>query len=192
MLPLSVPYIIFITNTIVGPPTDVVLFGQSRNYLLPNLGNPIGITVSMSSGISYEQMLVQSSSQPFDIGQWKISSTNTAQLDNEVLVEYFDANRRACNDPIDVNKDPYQFAQDQVVYWYPVKIDGNTQLRFSMLSAAVLPNPPFILPTTVVLKLYPSQIIIPSRPLTGGSQIKNLAIPKISGLNAPTIIARLR
>ncbi len=173
---VSKPYILFITNSGASP-LDAVIFGQSRNYLLTNFGSPPGIAITTPSGVTYPQLLMQSASNPFDIGQWKITSTSgSAQLDNEVLVTYFDANRRACSDPVDINKDAYQFDPNQVVFWYPVKIDGNTQLNYTVLAG-----------TTVTMKLYPNTVIVPSRPIIGGSTDKSLVTPKISGLNSVNV-----
>ncbi len=173
---VSKPYILFIQNT-SGVLQDAVVFGKNRNYLLPNFGNPPGIVITTPSGVTYSQLLAQSGENPFDIGQWKITSTaGSAQLDNEVLVEYYDANRRLCKDPVDINKDAYQFDPNQVVFWYPVKVDGNTVFTYT-----VLPE------TIVTFKLYPNTVIVPSRPIIGGTANKPLATPKISALNTAVV-----
>ena len=179
---ISKPYIIYVTNTTAGN-LDVVLFGAYRNLwqgTASNWGNDVGLVIATASGVTYGQMLSQSMGQPFDAGQWKITCALTAaQLEQEMVVTYYDANRRSATDPIDINKDTYQYSTDSVVYWYPVKIDGNTELSYTVLGNAGLNGN-----VQVQIKIYPRQLSIPSRVLIGRPSNKGLATPKIAGYQA--------
>lgn len=171
-------YTIIINNFHFNPSfnDNVVLFGANKNLLLPNWGNGVNITITSTGGVTYPQLLQQSFGQPFDIAQWKIivqavtPADVTAQLGQPITAHYFDANRRDATDPIDINKDIFQFQQDAVVFWYPVKIDGNTELRIHV------PNL-----TYVMIKLYPSSIAIPSRLLLEKDEHKRVKVRKING-----------
>jgi len=179
--PLSKPYIVRIFND-SGIATRLgVLFGYNRNFRLPNFGNLAGMIVSSGiPNVTYQQLLAQSQNQPFDIGQWQISSSNPTQQDVVPVVTWYDANGADWMEPLDINKDPYQFQQGEVDFWFPCKIDGNTMVQ--------IPVRPL---TTVTVKMYPRKIVSLSRPLIGSPELKLFKTPKISGNNTTVIIPKL-
>jgi len=176
--PVSKPYILNITNSSAGT-VNAIVFGYNKNYLSTNFGNGPGITITSGTpNVTYVQLLGQSNNQPFDIGQWKWSSTNASQLDQQMTVTWYDANGRQCDDPVDVNKDPYQFDPNAVVFWYPAKIDANAFLTIPILAT-----------TTLTMRMYPRQVAAPSRPLVGGTSVKRFITPKIAGNNTTVVLA---
>lgn len=196
----SKPYIITITNSALGT-QPVRLFGMNKNLLLPNFGNSaVGIQIFGPGGtyLSYGQLLSQSGAQPFEISQWKMSASQDPPLSvfppviqlpildmamNTMKVNYFDANRRKCIDPQDINQDSYQLQLNQVVFYNKIKVDGNTEILFDMQGAAIDPFWGLVI-ARLVLKIYPQRIIVPSRKLIALPEMTMLSVPKITGVNS--------
>jgi hypothetical protein len=133
------PYMIQIKRTFSGLNTNPIfatIFGFNDNYFLNNFGNDPLITVtSLVPNMPYARILSQSQSKPFRICAYQFSSQTQGQLEQTMLVNYFDANGRQCTDPIPpIYVDPYQYQSELVVFKFPTIVDGNTSITIPILS----------------------------------------------------------
>jgi hypothetical protein len=189
------PYQVNVTNTTPNPLT-VVLFGLNTYLLTPNFGTSVGVIVTPAQvNVSYLELLNQSASQPFETSLIRIQTSSPSQLTQILTVTSKDANGQLCQIPIITQSyfSANQFQSTILDVPYPVKIDGNTYVTFSILGN-----------TTATYTFFPSEKINQSRILGNGSSLQQysapavpVAVPMFSarpiGINRkPTMIAPAR
>jgi len=189
------PYQVNVTNTTPNPLT-VVLFGLNTYLLTPNFGTSVGVIVTPAQvNVSYLELLNQSASQPFETSLIRIQTSSPSQLTQILTVTSKDANGQLCQIPIITQSyfSANQFQSTILDVPYPVKIDGNTYVTFSILGN-----------TTATYTFFPAEKINQSRILGNGSSLQQysapavpVAVPMFSarpiGINRkPTMIAPAR
>lgn len=180
------PYVVTISSSAGSATLTAILFGYNEYFNQTNFGSDTGAggTITVASGASgnpYRRMLSQSQNKPFEIGYWRVTCSNTSQLNQVITVNYIDANGRSASDPIPLSiyQDTYQNLTTVVdIGNYPIKIDGNTYL-----SVPVLANV-----TDLTFIFYPVGISDIGKVVTGKKMKNNFAKPKLSGLNSNKII----
>ncbi len=152
------PYQVNCVNGTAGPLT-IVLFGMNQYLLTPNFGSSVGTTVTPSqSNVSYLELLQQSASQPFETSLIRIQSANTSQITQILTITSKDANGQLAQIPVITQSyfSANQFQSGILDVPYPVKIDGNTNVSFSILAN-----------TSVTLTFFPAEKINTARILGG-------------------------
>jgi len=174
------PYQVSITNSTVTPLT-ATLFGMNQFLLTPNFGSAVGITVIPSqTNVSYLELLQQSASQPFETSLIRIQSTNTAQITQIITITSKDANGQLCQIPLITQSyfSANQFQSGILDVPYAVKIDGNTNLQFTVLGS-----------TTVVITMFPAEKANISRNLNGQGALQQYASPSVAVAAMPVYVA---
>jgi len=175
----SSPYQVSITNSTVTPLT-ATLFGMNQYLLTPNFGSAVGITVVPSqTNVSYLELLQQSASQPFETSLIRIQSTNTAQITQIITITSKDANGQLCQIPLITQSyfSANQFQSGILDVPYAVKIDGNTNLQFTVLGS-----------TTVVMTFFPAEKANISRNLNGQGALQQYASPSVAVAAMPVYV----
>ncbi len=173
------PYQVSITNSTVTPLT-ATLFGMNQYLLTPNFGSAVGITVTPSqTNVSYLELLQQSASQPFETSLIRIQSTNTAQITQIITITSKDANGQLCQIPLITQSyfSANQFQSGILDVPYAVKIDGNTNLQFTVLGS-----------TTVVITLFPAEKANLSRNLNKQGALQQYASPSVAVAAMPVYV----
>lgn len=173
------PYQLNISNTTAGDLT-CVLFGANIYLLTTNFGSDTGVTVTPSqTNVSYLQLIQQSTTQPFETSLLRIQSSNTTQVTQQITITSTDANGQSCNIPLIVQNyfSSYQFQSGIVDVPFPVRIDGNTYLTFTVLDN-----------TSLSMTFFPADKFNASRTFNGVSALQNYAAPAVA-LGMPTYIA---
>ena len=169
----SHPYLITVSNSVASNVANFPLFNANVSLYGGKFANgnytDQGVTVSSGlSGVSYQTLVAQSSTQPFTIGSTAITAiTNNAQIQQAITVTTTDASGLTQGVPIIFLKDPYQNQQDILVNNTPYRIDPTTVMTI----ANVLPSAVF------TLYLYPAQNINPASQLMGSPTTQNYANP---------------
>jgi len=174
------PYQVSITNSTVTPLT-ATLFGMNQFLLTPNFGSAVGITVIPSqTNVSYLELLQQSASQPFETSLIRFQSTNTAQITQIVTITSKDANGQLCQIPLITQSyfSANQFQSGILDVPYAVKIDGNTNLQFTVLGS-----------TTLVITMFPAEKANISRNLNGQGALQQYASPSVAVAAMPVYVA---
>jgi len=164
------PYQVNVTNTTPNPLT-VVLFGLNTYLLTPNFGTSVGVIVTPAQvNVSYLELLNQSASQPFETSLIRIQTSSPSQLTQILTVTSKDANGQLCQIPIITQSyfSANQFQSTILDVPYPVKIDGNTYVSFSILGN-----------TTATYTFFPSEKINQSRILGNGSSLQQYSAPAV-------------
>lgn len=164
------PYQVNVTNTTLLPAT-VVLFGMNTYLLTPNFGSSVGVIVTPAqTNVSYLELLQQSASQPFETSLIRVQTSNPSQLTQILTVTSKDANGQLCQIPIITQSyfSANQFQSTILDIPYPVKIDGNTYITFSILGN-----------TTATYTFFPAEKINASRILGGGSELQQYSAPAV-------------
>jgi hypothetical protein len=164
------PYQVNVTNTTPNPLT-VVLFGLNTFLLTPNFGTSVGVIVTPAQvNVSYLELLNQSASQPFETSLIRIQTSSPSQLTQILTVTSKDANGQLCQIPIITQSyfSANQFQSTILDVPYPVKIDGNTYVTFSILGN-----------TTATYTFFPSEKINQSRILGSGSSLQQYSAPAV-------------
>jgi hypothetical protein len=164
------PYQVNVTNTTPNPLT-VVLFGLNTFLLTPNFGTSVGVIVTPAQvNVSYLELLNQSASQPFETSLIRIQTSSPSQLTQILTVTSKDANGQLCQIPIITQSyfSANQFQSTILDVPYPVKIDGNTFVTFSILGN-----------TTATYTFFPSEKINQSRILGNGSSLQQYSAPAV-------------
>jgi len=184
------PYQVNVSNT-TGSNLTVTLFGYNTFLLTTNFGSSVGVTVTPAQvNISYLELLSQSASQPFETSLIRVQTSNAAQLTQILTVTSKDANGQLCQIPIITQSyfSANQFQSTILDIPYPVKIDGNTNISFTILAN-----------TTATYTFFPSEKVNNTRILGGGSELQTYAPPAVPvavpmftaqpmGLQAPTLV----
>lgn len=174
------PYQVSVVNSTAGALT-AVLFGNNQYLLTSNFGSAVGITVTPSqTNVSYLELLQQSAAQPFETSLIRIQSTNTAQITNIVTITSKDANGQLAQIPLITQSyfSANQFQSGILDIPFSLKIDGNTNLSFSVLAN-----------TTVVMTFFPSNKANVSRQLNGNSTLQTYALPNVPVAATPVYVS---
>lgn len=164
------PYQVNVTNTTPNPLT-VVLFGLNTYLLTPNFGTATGVIVTPAQvNVSYLELLNQSASQPFETSLIRIQTSSPSQLTQILTVTSKDANGQLCQIPIITQSyfSANQFQSTILDVPYPVKIDGNTYVSFTILGN-----------TTATYTFFPAEKINQSRILGNGSSLQQYSAPAV-------------
>jgi len=174
----SDPYILQYVNSTTADVT-AILFGANDYAQSSNFGNPAAVTITSLQGGTYGRMLNQSSTKAFKIGEFRFISSTASQLSQTLTQNIVDANGLVAQKPLNmaVLKDIYQFSSDTIVVKKVVTIDGNTFFTFPLKASA-----------TLVIAMYPTQIVSARRRLNGGPSIGSVRVPRIDGQNTSPVI----
>lgn len=174
----SQPYIINISNTANGA-VDVAnfdVFGALQYQLAAGwAGGSLtlnGVTISSGlSGVSYQQLLLQSSYNPFSVGKTYMMAVagSNAQLIQPFTIVTGDANGNEAKKAMIPVLSPNQFLQNAIEFKQPYRIDGYTKLVFSKIFA----NAAF------QIQFYPTDNINIARGLSGAQVSKSYTLPQL-------------
>jgi hypothetical protein len=114
--------------------TTVTLFGANQFLLKPKFGLPDNIEIGVPSS-SYDELMIESLVSPFIIAGLRVSSPNTNQLDEVLMIRKRDASGQIASYPLQVGNyiNPYQFQSTIAeIYPYKITITGRTQISFNI------------------------------------------------------------
>lgn len=141
----SAPYIIQIVNACSSAITSVDIGDSYTNRSAVNFNQNTNITTTSTiSGVTYQEFLAQSESQPFTVGKTMVISTSAGQLDQTVAVTHRNAAGDRNDHVITPTLDPYQQQTDRIIDEYSYLFDGMTRLRFNQINGSA----------TVTVRLY--------------------------------------
>ncbi len=174
----SMPYIITISSASGGAVQNFDVLGSyeyinNPTYSFDTNGSLIIGAVTISSaipGVTYQNLLWQSQSNPFTVGMTYLRCTSpTAQVDEVFTIKTKDANGTELNIPIVPNIDPYQQQSGINVVENEYRIDGFTKLTF----ANILPMAVF------TIKFFPADNLNPARALSGSATDRSYGNPGV-------------
>jgi len=167
------PYQVLVSNT-TGAALNVVLFGYTKNALLPNFGSDAALVVTTGqASVPYSQLLTQSAFQPFETSYLRVESTNNAQVTTSLTLTDTDASGESRTKPLVAQTffSPNQFQPGIINIELNLTINETTQI-----SSLVLAN------TSVIYTFYMGEKINTSLALGGkGRPIKQYATPNLGG-----------
>lgn len=141
----SAPYIIQIVNACSSAISSVDIGDSYTNRAANNFGQNSNITITSTiSGVTYQEFLAQSESQPFTVGRTMVISTSAGQLDQTVAITHRNASGDRNDHVITPTLDPYQQQTDRIIDEYEYLFDGMTRLRFNQINGSA----------TVTVRLY--------------------------------------
>ena len=141
----SAPYIIQIVNACSSAISSVDIGDSYTNRSANNFGQNSNITITSTiSGVTYQEFLAQSESQPFTVGRTMVISTSAGQLDQTVAITHRNASGDRNDHVITPTLDPYQQQTDRIIDEYEYLFDGMTRLRFNQINGSA----------TVTVRLY--------------------------------------
>ena len=164
------PYQVNVVNTTPNPLT-VVLFGMNTYLLTPNFGTATGVIVAPAqNNVSYLELLQQSASQPFETSLIRVQTNVASQLTQILTVTSKDANGQLLQIPIITQSyfSANQFQSTILDIPYPVKIDGNTNISFTILGN-----------TTATYTFFPAEKVNQARVLGGASPQQLYSAPSV-------------
>lgn len=191
------PYVITINNTSRGA-VDVNNFTIFNGNAIGNNTqiNPVnfpygnftangnytfnGVVVSSGiGGVSYQALVNQSQSQPFNVGTTVIVANNdvVAQIQQSIISSTTDANGLTQGVPVPLLKDPFQSQKDMIVCDTPYQIDGTAALTITTVLAGA----------NFSIYFYPSQNISPTNTLAGQSSLVDCKKPDLIRTHSMTI-----
>jgi hypothetical protein len=166
----SQPYILNIQNTTTTDVSTVNLLNAFVNIGASNNGISTSLSVSMGvTTVSYLAFLYQTMNKPFHVAMMYVQSTTNAQVLETITITMNDATGNQLVRPLVPVVDPYQLQTGMVVYKYPFRIDGYTQLTLSKVYASL----------TVKIYLYPDKVVDVGRGASGYSAMKEFGNPKV-------------
>ncbi len=168
--PMSQPYEIKVVNASTGS-LNCTLFGAYTNAAVGviNFGNSASLTITSTiSGVTYAQLLLQTMQKPFEVAEMFVNSSTSAQLTANYTLNFTDANGNNFGKPIVTKKDPYQNSSTDLIIPYRYKIDGATDLQFTMEASA-----------TVIITFYPIASFDAFRIAMGGNPVKRYSSPNL-------------
>lgn len=174
----SDPYVLQYQNTTTADVT-AILFGANDYAQSSNYGNPAAVVITSLQGGTYGRMLNQSSTKAFKIGEFRFISSTASQLTQTLTQNIVDANGLVAQKPLNlaVLKDIFQYSADTIVVKKVVTVDGNTFFTFPLKASA-----------TLVIAMYPTQIVSARRRLNGGPSIGSVRVPRTDGQNTSPVI----
>ena len=171
----SAPYIIQIVNACSSAISNVDI-GDSFTNRTGTPGaewnfnqSPFITTTSTISGVTYQEFLAQSESQPFTVGKTMVISTSAGQLDQTVAITHRNSSGDRNDHVITPTLDPYQQQTDRIIDEYEYLFDGMTRLRFNQINANA----------TVTVRLYLKNKYAASQIISGRPAIQDYATPNI-------------
>jgi len=179
------PYQLTIVNTTAGSLTAII-FGKNKYLLSTNFGSATGLTVTPAqSNVSYLELLQQSAEQPFETSLIRVQSSNATQVTQILTVTVKDANGQSATLPIITQSyfSSYQQQSGILDVPYNLKVDGNTNVAFTVLAGA-----------TVTLTLFPSEKVNISKGLAGKKPVQMYGNPQVNlgGMSFPKRPKRFR
>jgi len=162
VLDRSEPLIIQVVNNSTSAVPNVVLFNSNANRTLtaPYYNNNVNIAITSNIvGVSYQEMLANSESKPYKVGETLIISSSSGQVEQTVGVVHKTDTGKLIQYVITPVIDPYQFQTGRVVSNYEYIIDGYTYLTINQLNASA----------TVTLYLYLKKRYSPTQIVAGGT-----------------------
>lgn len=177
-VPVSDPYVIQYANGLTSNVT-AYMFGYNSFWGSTNYGNNTSVTITNLQGTTYSALLAQSNNKPFKIGKLRFQSSTSSQLTQTVSITHVDANGKTYSKPLNLSilKDAYQFQSDILDINQIITVDANTYLSFTLIASA-----------TLVIAVFPVQIISSKAELNGGKALNNAKAPRLSAKNAAPII----
>lgn len=164
----SDPYVVRVANANLVD-TNATLFGSWDNRTAANFGNPAGITITCTNGISYGFLLGMTEDKAFKIGKIYIEAITGS---NSVVTAVLSTVTKDGNGNIDTRpkypkKDPNQQQAGLLEFYSSWNINGGVSWTVTIPAS-----------TTVEYTIYPMDTINVARALNGGS-------PKASYADAP-------
>lgn len=175
---VSEPIVLQYANTSTNDVT-AILFGFNDYATASNFGNPVSVNITNLQGGTYGRAINQTSANGMKIGKWRFQSGTPSQLTQTVTINFVQANGNSLIKPLNlsIQKDAYQFQSDTLDITYPITIDGNTFLTFTLKASA-----------TLVISMFPTNQISTKSLLNGGSDVMRAKAPRLSGKNAAPVI----
>lgn len=164
------PYVMTIANAGVATETAIV-WGRNRFVGAVNFGSDPNITITMGvAGVTYEQMLQQSASEPFEVVKIRLSSTTANQLDQSITLVKSDSNGQEAQTPITVTSylSPDQFQATLRDIDYRIQVDGNTHLSYPVLAGG-----------SVTMSVYITAKVNTAKPLIGKGAVTEFSKARI-------------
>jgi hypothetical protein len=155
----SEPFNFIIANSTSVDIANVTLLDSFNNLSASNFGNDVAITITMDNGdTTYTGFLQSLGTQPFNIGEFYINSSNSSQVSKALTVKWRDNSGTTMTKLYYPKIDPTQFVTTVLIVRPKelIPVDGYTSISFTLLGSA-----------TLNLALYPAQIIDNARPLIG-------------------------
>jgi hypothetical protein len=172
--PITLQYVNSTTNDVTA-----ILFGFNDYATATNYGNPAAVTITNLNGGTYGRAINQTSANGMKVGKWRLQSATSSQLQVTLSINFVQANGNTLTKPLNlsIQKDAYQFQSDTLDINYPVTIDGNTYITFTLKASA-----------TLTISMYPINSISTKSLLNGGSDVMRAKAPRLSGKNAAPVI----
>jgi hypothetical protein len=167
----SAPYIIQIVNgDDASNVYDVDLGDSYINRTDSHFGQNPSITITSTiSGVTYQEFLAQSESQPFTVGKTMVVSTSAGQLDQTVAITHRNASGDRNDHVITPTLDPYQQQTDRIIDEYEYLFDGMTRLRFNQINAGA----------TVTVRMYLKNKYAASQIISGRPALQDYQSPNL-------------
>ncbi len=181
-MPVSDPYILQYQNTTTNNVTAII-FGYNDYFNQPNFGNSAAVVITnLQTGTiaGYGRMISQSNNKNFKIGKWRFQSSTSSQLQITLQLTHVDANGKQMITPLNlsVQRDAYQQQNDILDVTKVLTVDANTYISFTLIASA-----------TIVISMYPVDILSGKAKLNGGNTLNKARAPRLSAKNvAPVII----
>lgn len=135
---ISLPHILQV-NITQPPPApgifNVRLFGANTNYLVPNFGNNVAVTVTYIGGnplvpFTYEDLLGTFFGEAMQIGITRVDAVTIGQAQQQISVIYNPGVSKFEGESLFPLVYPDQFASNIVYVEKAYKIDNNVQLNY--------------------------------------------------------------
>lgn len=171
----SLPYSIIVSSASGSSVQNFDIFGASEYLNNPNVtfdsnGSLVvgNVTImSNTTNISYRDLLYQSITANFSVGEVYIQSDTTAQITQPYTIFTKDGSGVRIQIPIKPKKDPYQNQNDVLINNTVFRMDSMTKITFSQ----ILPN------AVIYIDLYPQDNVDQGRLLSGQNPTRNYGNP---------------
>lgn len=161
----SLPYSIIVSSASGAAVQNFDIFGASEylnnpTYTFDASGNLVNGSITIMSNttnVTYRDILYQSITANFSVGEVYIQSDTTAQITQPYTIFTKDASGVRIQVPIKPKKDPYQNQNDVLINNTVFRMDSMTKITFSQ----ILPN------AVIYIDLYPQDNVDQGRLLSG-------------------------
>jgi len=173
----SLPYVINIANSTTADVSSVVFLNANLagNSTAPAFGNAAAITITMDGTITYAEFLQSVKSSPFKVGQMYLQSANANQPLKTLTIINREATGRKVELPINPRLDPMQNQAGVSIVRTSFTVDAFTSISTTILGSA-----------TLIVSLYPQEVIDVARSLSGQTVAKSYSKPNLSQLQMPS------
>lgn len=173
----SLPYVINIANSTTADVSSVVFLNANLagNSTAPAFGNAAAITITMDGTITYAEFLQSVKSSPFKVGQMYLQSANANQPFKTLTIINREATGRKVELPINPRLDPMQNQAGVSIVRTSFTVDAFTSISTTILGSA-----------TLIVSLYPQEVIDVARSLSGQTVAKSYSKPNLSQLQMPS------